>query len=54
MSTIDVLWLAYLNRDTDDSGTDDDACASETHGCTQFMNDEGRVRRLNRGALCPT
>jgi hypothetical protein len=23
MSTIDVLWLAYLNRDIDDSGTDD-------------------------------
>jgi hypothetical protein len=23
MSTIDVLWLAYLNRDDDDSGTDD-------------------------------
>jgi hypothetical protein len=23
MSTIDVLWLAYLNRDVDDSGTDD-------------------------------
>lgn len=23
MATIDVLWLAYLNRDVDDSGTDD-------------------------------
>ena len=23
MSTIDVLWLAYLNRNTDDAGTDD-------------------------------
>ena len=22
MSTIDVLWLAYLNRNTDDAGSD--------------------------------